>query len=393
MTIEELKALIESQIKEAMKDLTEENKKFIDEMEKTLDELKKPVGRNVTTEVDDSTYGFKNLGEFAHAVWKAPRKMDKRLIAYQGKAAGDGLTEVVDEEGGFLIPPEFSNKLLKVGVEKSDLYAKCFSVPVKTSSIKIPYIKDTDRSSGLIHGGVKLYWADEETQARIQLNLHKLIGLAYATDEVLADSPISLEPLLTEAFTDAFAWTMDYEILAGTGAGRPLGIKNAPCLVTVAKESGQSADTIVYENIVKMYSRMPAPYKKNAIWIANHDIFPQLATMKLAVGTGGSAVYLPAGGASGKPYDTLLGKPIIFTEHAETLGDKGDIYFVDLSQYILATKGGIESATSIHLKFDYDQTAFRFTYRVDGQPWWPSALTPRNSSQTLSPFVTLAARA
>ena len=143
-----------------------------------------------------------------------------------------------------------------------------------------------------------------------------------------------------------------------------------------------------------MESRLLPESENSAIYLANKDTFPQLAAMTIAVGTGGVPVYLPAGGASGKPYKTLMGRPLIFMEHCRTLGDKGDIYLADFSQYLLGQKKGkgIQAATSIHLKFDYDQTAFRFIFQVDGQPWLPSSITPRYSSDTLSPFITLIAR-
>jgi HK97 family phage major capsid protein len=141
-----------------------------------------------------------------------------------------------------------------------------------------------------------------------------------------------------------------------------------------------------------MYARMYD--KTNAIWMANDDTFQQLASMSLSVGTGGVPVWLPANGASGKPYDTLMGKPLVWTEHCQTLGTKGDIYFVDWTQYLVGQKSGgqVAFASSIHLKFDYDQTAFRFVFRVDGTPWWPAALTGRYSSVTLSPYVALNTR-
>ena len=143
-----------------------------------------------------------------------------------------------------------------------------------------------------------------------------------------------------------------------------------------------------------MYSRMWN--KTDAIWMANDDTFQQLASMSLSVGTGGIPVWLPAGGISGRPYDTLMGKPLVFTEHCQTLGTVGDILFCDWTQYLVGQRagaaGGMKFASSIHLKFDYDQVAFRFVFRLDGQPWWPSALTGRYSASTLSPFVALATR-
>ncbi len=143
-----------------------------------------------------------------------------------------------------------------------------------------------------------------------------------------------------------------------------------------------------------MYARLWR--KSGGVWYANHDVFKQLAVMAYPVGTGGIPVYLPAGAASGKPYNTLMGLPIMWTEHAQTLGTAGDISLCDFSQYLVGQKSGagagLKFDTSIHLYFLTDKTAFRFVYRIDGQPWWPTFLTPRYSSDTLSPFVTLGAR-
>jgi len=143
-----------------------------------------------------------------------------------------------------------------------------------------------------------------------------------------------------------------------------------------------------------MYAR--AWEKGNLIWLANDDTFPQLSTMTLDVGSGGVQVWMPAGGASGKPYNTLMGKPLFFNKHCSTVGDVGDILLCDWSQYLVGKKAGYGSAgkfeTSIHFKFDADQTCFRFVFRIDGQPWWPVALTPPQATNTMSPFIALEAR-
>jgi HK97 family phage major capsid protein len=75
------------------------------------------------------------------------------------------------------------------------------------------------------------------------------------------------------------------------------------------------------------------------------------------------------------------------------VGDQGDIMLADLREYQMIEKGGIQAASSIHVMFVYDETVFRFVYRVDGQPKWNSALTPKNGTTTVSPFVVLDARA
>ena len=153
------------------------------------------------------------------------------------------------------------------------------------------------------------------------------------------------------------------------------------------------AGTVVWENIVKMRARLWARGRENSVWFINQDVEPQLQTMAMPVGVGGVPVYLPATGAAGAPFDTLFGRPVVPIEQCSTVGTVGDIVLADLSQYILAEKGGIEAASSMHVRFLYAEQTFRFMMRTDGQPLWSTALTPANGTNTVSPFITLATRA
>ena len=384
-------------------------------IKETLDDINKPSAEDLKalnldpTGTGDPNWGFgkglTGLGEFAVDVaeWAKGNPSERLLkVKNAAKAAGAGLQENVDSEGGFLVPTEQRRELLTVGIESADLMSRVTPIPMASNTVKINYIKDTDRSSGLLHGGIRFYYTPEEgtttatkpALGQVTLSLNKLFGLAYATSELIEDSPVTIGPWLSSAFADAFPWQMDYDILNGSGAGMPEGILFSDALISQAAEAGQSATTIVAKNILKMYSRMPSANRRRAIWLANEDTFTSLATMTIDVGTGGVPVYLPANGLANQPFDTLMGKQIIFTEHCQTLGTVGDIYFIDPSQYLLGTKsgGGLRTDQSIHLKFETDETAFRFIFRVDGRSWWPSAVTPRISSTTLSPFVALATR-
>jgi HK97 family phage major capsid protein len=137
---------------------------------------------------------------------------------------------------------------------------------------------------------------------------------------------------------------------------------------------------------------MWAPCRQNAVWLIHQDVEPQLQAMTLGTGGAQLVAYLPPGGVSGKPYGTLMGRPVMPIEWCATLGTVGDIILADLRHYVTATRGMIESAMSIHLRFDYDESVFRFIFRIDGQPWWSAALTPYKGSNTQSCFVALATR-
>jgi HK97 family phage major capsid protein len=319
------------------------------------------------------------------------------------RAAASGLNETVPSEGGFLVQQDFTNDLLQDLMTTGILASRCRSQQISavSNSIKINGVDETSRASTRF-GGISGYWADEAEEKtkskpkfrKIELNLHKLIGLCYATDELLADAA-ALESFIRAAFPSEFGFLVDEAIINGTGAGQPLGILVSPCLVQVAKETAQKADTVVAENVIKMYSRLFAASRANAIWLINQMIEPQLFTMSLAVGTGGVPIYMPAGGLSGQPYGTLFGRPVIPIEQCAALGDLGDIIFANMNGYILAQKGGIQSDVSIHVRFIYDESVFRFVLRIDGQPVRASALTPYKggATATQSDFIALAERA
>lgn len=355
----------------------------------------------------DPTGGFRDLGEFAAAVagkgtkWYGDSHIQK-LRAYGDaviKTAGH-MEEGDMSQGGFLVPEEFRAQLLMTNLEGSTVKSRATKIPMQTNRINIPAVVDSDHSTNYF-GGINVYRTAEAAQktakkpalSRVSLTLHKLTGLVYVSDELLEDSPISLVPVLNALFGMAINFEEDDDYLQGNGVNRPLGSFNAanPCLIAQTKETGQAAATIVWENIAKMWSRLHPASMRNAIWVANNECFPQLATMSMAVGTGGVPVWMPANGASATPFGTLMGRPLILSEKMQALGTQGDIGLADFTQYLVAEKasGSLKMATSIHLKFDYDETAFRWVMRYDGQPWWLSALTPKRGTATLSPFVVL----
>jgi HK97 family phage major capsid protein len=352
--------------------------------------------------LDDPRAGFKHFGEFALAVRDAcqpGKRPDDRLALLTKTASGMG--EVTGSDGGFLVPPEFVQKILERVYAKSNLLGMTDSYTVSSNVIAFPRSAETSRANGSRWGGVRAYWRDEGEQntavkatfARLQLTLRKLFVMINASDELLSDSQgIALEQYLFRVASEEINFVVSDAILNGSGAGQPLGILNADCLVAVAKETGQTAATVNTTNIVKMWARMWAPCRQNAVWLIHQDVEPQLQTM--TIGTGGAQLvaYMPAGGLSANPYATLMGRPVLPVEWCATLGTQGDIILADLRHYVTATRGMVESAMSIHLRFDYDESVFRFIFRIDGAPWWTAPLTPYKGSNTQSCFVALATR-
>ena len=336
---------------------------------------------------------FDDFVDFAKAISPhvTHKAFDSRL-----KVLGEG----IGDQGGFLVPEEFRAELLRNTLEASVIRGRARVIPMAGLTLRIPSIKDTTHAS-TVYGGVSGYWIPESgtitqsepTFSQVTLTSKKLIGGTRISNELLRDSAIALEPLIGGLFSEAISFFEDDAFLNGIGGAQPLGVLNADALISVAKETGQAATTLTVENVVKMYSRMMPRSIPNSVWIMHPDVQPQLFTMSLSVGTGGAPMYFPAGGMGGSPVPTLMGRPVVLSEKAQTLGTAGDIYLVDLSYYLIGDRQALEVASSPHVRFNTDETDFRFIQRVDGRPWIDSALTPRNGSNTLSPFVALAARA
>ena len=351
---------------------------------------------------------FRSLGEQLAAVARAGKQQGVHpgLTAlndwHRTMAAASGANELIGSEGGFLVQTDLSDALLGLVHETGILVGRTDQRPIgpNANGTKFNVIDETSRVDGSRFGGVRAYWTAEAAAltsskpkyGQVELALQKLTGLYYATDEELGDV-VNLESNVNVAFAEEFGFKTDDAIVRGTGAGMPLGWLNAAATVSVSKETGQAAATILSENVEKMYARMFAGSIADAVWYVNQDCWPQLFQLHHVVGTGGVPVFIRPGGLADAPYGSLLGRPVQPIEQAATLGTVGDISFVDLSEYLWIEKGGIARASSIHVQFLQDETAFRWILRANGRPKRDAAVTPFKGSATQSAFITLATRA
>lgn len=346
----------------------------------------------------DPKRGFASIGEFMQAVYlsqKPGKSMDERLFIGAAAPASFG-NESTGQDGGFLVPPDFSKEIFRLSLGEDSLMPLTDNVEITANSMAFP--KDETTPWGT--NGIRAYWQGEAAAANATkpvmglatLRLKKLMALVPTTDELLDDAS-ALTSYLPDKVATSIRWKTNESILFGAGNGIPIGCMNAGAVVTVAKETGQATQTLVPQNLAKMIARLPPGSFGNAVWIINNDVLPALFTLSL----GNYPIYLPngltVGGIQVSPYGTLLGRPVIVSQHANTFSSQGDVMLVDLSYYQTITKaGGLQTATSMHLYFDADLTAFRTTFRMDGQSKIASAIDPAKGSSKLSPFIQLAAR-
>lgn len=358
----------------------------------------RPGARIGSTEPDPAqTGGFRNLADFALSVQRAstpghPHPVDHRLAALH--AAPSNFHQERGSADGYMVPPAFREQIWELMLAEEGALLNMVDME-PTASNQVNLLRDETTPWG--SSGVQAYWRAEGAQmtpSRLAtepstVKLHELYAFVLATEELLEDAP-RLNARLTRQAARAINWKASEAIMWGTGAGQPQGWMTAPCLVTVAKEPGQTAATVVAANVAKMYSRLMPSSLNRAFWLVNSDVLPQLILMTL----GDQPIWTPPStGLTGAPGGVLFGRPVIPNEHSQTVGTKGDIQLVDPLGYYMARKAnGLTFAQSMHLYFDYAIQAFRWTFRLGGQPYLSAPVSPAKGSSTKSHFVCLETR-
>lgn len=387
---EEIKA-VETEVKEV--DYSALIEKAVEEAVKKL-KIEEPAVKAtvqvVGDEADRALEGnpFKSGTEFFKAVYMAGinRGVDKRLLPLKAT----GANEAIPSQGGFLVTPEVATTIEQNMWPVGNVLSRFTPMPISSNALEIPAIDETSRADGSRMGGIQAYWLAEAQQAtpskpkfrNIELKLKKLAALVYATDELLQDAT-AMESWITNNVPNEIRFMIEDSFFNGNGVSKPLGMLNSGCLIQATRAD---ANLIADEDISNMWMhRLLGP--QDYVWFANASVMPQLYAMTV----GNFPVYQPPRGMADQPFGTLFGRPVIETEYNPYLGTVGDLLLASPSQYIAATRGGMQGASSIHVRFDYFETAFRFVYRIDGQPKLASSITAKDGTNTVSPFVALAA--
>lgn len=330
---------------------------------------------------------------------KSQKRYIEKLTALAVKenraAATGGFTVGVPSDGGMFLQGETVVDLMTNGFNNSEILPKTAKRTLTaTQFVEIFAIDEKSRKTGSRGGGIRVYTnkelgeftASKTTFNKIRVEPKKLTGLFYASGEWMKNVTF-LGQEVRGLFGEEFAFKCQDLSIRGSGAGEALGILNAGCLVSVAKESGQKAGTILTKNLSKMWARFQG---RNPVWFINRDCGPELDELSITAGTSALEPRFVTYDAQG--IMRIKGAPVVAIEQCETVGTVGDIILADWSQYVAADQGNIEEAMSIHVEFIYDQNTYRFIYYFDGQPRWGSAITPYKGSNTVSPFIVLATR-
>lgn len=410
-----LKEFAEKEVGEKIDILLNEQKESFgtyakDQLKEQMQDLLSKYKLDPDIEKAEKENKFKSFGDFLTSIrrFRFNRDLDPRLafINEEGKLEKTaGHMEIgEDSQGGFLVPEVYRADLQMIALENAVVRPNGPTVipPIKTDSVKIPYVNDTTHAS-TVFGGVLAYWtaeaaskdASKPTFGQMELTPHKLAGITYTSNELLADSAIALEPLIKRMFGSAWGYYEDDAFINGTGVGQPLGILNCNCLKTVFRNT---VNRVFFEDLREMYACMLGPSHPYAVWVVNPGVLPDLIGMisgDAAPAAASHPIWISREMGATKPIPgAIFGRPFFISEKMPSLGTQGDIGYFDMRYYFIFDRQPLTIDVSTHVAFTTDETCWRFVLRVAGQCWPAATLTPRNAAApvtTQSPFVVLAA--
>lgn len=324
----------------------------------------------------------KSFGDFLLAV----RRDDRKRLHGVYKSIKT-LEEDSGTAGGYTVPEEYHNQMLKMGEMANSIVALTTSVPVGTDAGSYPALDQfTAPTAGVgdtaFAGKVKVTShvesgtidTNEPAFTEIKYRINDIGDLVYVSKNLQADSAQSIEAILTGLFRIAILGKREFFLFRGTGAGEPLGILNSPA---IAQVSPSTNNLFSYIDATTMVSRVKS-YMAPARWFMHPSVFPDTANWE--IGTNGAGVANIAGLGYGTP---------LFSEHLPQANNSGDVILADLKAYLFFDRQTMTVDYSEHAAFTTNRVVWRVNERLDGMPWLKGAITLADpqGSYTVSPFV------
>lgn len=339
-----------------------EMKKAIDRLERqaAIDrELDKPTSKPITNQPEHakSAGGFRATDEYKQDMLTAMRTRFRNI--------SNVLQEGNDQQGGYLVPVEYDNRLIDVLNEENIM--RSLATKITTSGEHKINIAATKPAAAWIEEGGALTFGDA-TFDQIMMDAYKLHVAIKVTEELLYDAAFNLEGYIIDQFGKALANAEEDAFLNGDGKGKPMGVfdtTNGGQYNTTTSTANISADDII--NLVYTLKR---PYRKSAAFITNDKTLASLRKLK---DNNGAYLWQPALTA-GEP-DRLFGYAIHTSQFApEAAAGKPAMAFGDFSYYNIGDRGSRSMQELKELFAGNGMVGYVMKERVDGRLILPEAV-------------------
>jgi HK97 family phage major capsid protein len=317
-------------IQEKQNEAFEKRMKQVDRLEREVTEILKKNNR-------------RNIGGSGSYDQQEESKSDlATLIRSRGEVKG--MFSGSGPDGGWTVAPVLADGIGTIVRNTSVLRELVTFIPIEAGDSYEEVISTTP---------VGAKWVGE-TESRPGTAAPKLVKITTELREEYAepvisqkladDSGTAMVDFLVNESSISFAEAEELALFYGDGVLQPRGLDTIPTAATADStrawgtiehiatgKSGAFADTGPFDAIKKVFYKLRAGYRRNAVWVCNSETALELSTIR-----DGQGNYLWDDGnvKEGTP-PTLLGKPVVICETAPGIAeDAKALWFGDFNQAI-----------------------------------------------------------
>jgi HK97 family phage major capsid protein len=290
-------------------------------------------------------------------------KIDPRLMI---NAVTTWAGESVGADGGFALPPQFLTGIMSLVLPAESFLRALNPFPTSSDILTIPTDEDAPWSTSGVTAaktaeGVAIT-ASKIAVKNVKVVMYAVKSLVHVDEKSLRDMAF-LGAYVQRKMGEKIRWKVENYVINGTGENEPLGILQAPGLVSLT-EINSTATSIGAEDFMNM-AATAIRGTTGGLWICHPLVQPMIWSVKS--GSGGYPLYTSDMRQS--PGGSLLGGGVYPSEACKALNTTGDIFFIKPEGYFLAFEsGGPQYDTTIAFAFDQNLQSFRTTLNMGGAP-------------------------
>lgn len=324
------------------------------------DEMNRPTTEPILSDPGAAGVQGRASREYASAFWNMLRRGAT-------PEARNALQVGADSEGGYLAPDEFERRLIKALEEQNVMRRLCTVITTESGDRKIPVLASGGNAAWTAEEAA--YNESDMSFDQVVIGAHKLTRVMKVSEELLNDSAIDLEGIISEDFARCFGEKEEEAFLVGDGSNKPTGLLDASGGMT-GGITAASATAVTFDEIFDLYYALKSPYRGRAVWLMNDMSVKLLRKLK---DQNNQYIWQPSVQA-GQP-DMIMGRPLYtspFMPQA-TSGNKAFV-FGDLSNYWIADRQARNFRRLNELYATTGQVGFLSMERVDGKLVLPEAV-------------------
>lgn len=272
----------------------------------------------------------------------------------------DALKVGSDKEGGYLVPDEMEEKLVKA-MENKGVVRKLANVIRTENLLRIPGVSAHGAAHWIEEGGEMIF--EDEQFYQVIIDAHKNGYITLVTEELLEDAGFDVVRHIVEIAGDKIGELEEEAFLTGDGNHKPHGL-------LLDAQVGTEAAEVTMDAALDLYFSLGQKYRENAVWLMSEEALRTLHKVKSAQGRNvweeDMTKEMPL---------NLFGKPV-YTSDAmpEAVAGNCPIAFGDFSYFWIGDRGNRAIKRLNEIYSDRGMVGFRVTHRVDGRLVLPEAI-------------------